>query len=94
MKHPTSVIKGVQLTEKGTMLSESRNQYLLRVSRDANKIEIKKAVQDRFNVSVLAVNTMNFQGKKKLARNRRVNKRPDWKRAVVTLKPGDRLDVV
>ena len=94
MKHPASIIKGVQVTEKGTDLAESLNQFVLRVNPDANKIEIQKAVEDRFNVTVLAVNTMNYQGKTTVLRNRRKTKKPDWKRAVVTLKTGDRIDVV
>lgn len=94
MKHPGLIIKGVQLTEKGTSLSETRNQYLVRVATDANKIEVKQAVEAHFNVTVLAVNTMNYQGKIRVLRNRRTASKPDWKRAVVTLKAGDRIDVI
>lgn len=94
MKHVGSIIRVVQQTEKGTDLGEKRNQYLLKVHGGANKIEIKRAVEDQFNVTVRAVNTMNMKGKKRILRNRRTVHGSDWKRAVVSLKAGDRIDVV
>lgn len=93
MKHQNTIIKGILVTEKGTDLAEL-NKYLVEVDRAANKIEIKKAVQELFNVTVLAVNTQRYKGKKKVLRNRRTIQLPDWKRAVVTLKAGDRIDVL
>jgi len=94
MKHPTEIIKGVMQTEKGLALQEKQNRYLVEVDRAANKAEIKKAVEDFFNVTVLAVNTQNYAGKKRMLRNRRVVQGPDWKRAVVTLKAGDKIDLL
>ncbi len=94
MKHPTEIIKGVMQTEKGLSLQEGQNRYLVEVDRAANKAEIKKAVEDFFNVTVLAVNTQNYAGKKRMLRNRRVVQGPDWKRAVVTLKAGDKIDLL
>ena len=94
MKHPTEIIKGVMQTEKGLSLQERQNRYLVEVDRAANKAEIKKAVEDFFNVTVLAVNTQNYAGKKRMLRTRRVVQAPDWKRAVVTLKPGDKIDLL
>ncbi|MGI5869580.1 MAG: 50S ribosomal protein L23 [Kiritimatiellia bacterium] len=91
MKHVNDIIKGIITTEKGTALQE-QNRYMLRVAKAANKIEIKKAVEDLFNVTVLAVNTQNYDGVNKVLRNRRTVKTPDWKRAIVTLKPGDQID--
>ena len=88
-----NIIKSVQITEKGSALSEM-NKYLLIVDRNANKTEIKKAVASLFNVTVLAVNTQLYKGKPKMLRTRRVVKTPDWKRAVVTLKAGDRIDTL
>lgn len=93
MKHPDSIIKSVQITEKGTELS-ALNKYLIEVDRSANKTEIKKAVASLFNVTVLAVNTQRYKGAFKTLRNRRVIKTPEWKRAVVTLKAGDRIDTL
>ena len=93
MKHPNSIIKSIQVTEKGTQLS-ALNKYLVVVDRNANKIEIRKAVADLFNVTVVAVNTQRYKGVEKTLRNRRVVKTPEWKRAVVTLKAGDRIDTL
>jgi len=93
MKHTNSIIKSVQTTEKGTQLS-TLNKYLIIVDRNANKIEIKKAVASLFNVTVVAVNTQRYKGVEKTLRNRRVVKTPEWKRAVVTLKAGDRIDTL
>ena len=94
MKHPTEIIKGVMQTEKGLSLQEGQNRYLVEVDRAANKAEIKRAVEDFFNVTVLAVNTQNYAGKKRMLRNRRVVQGPDWKRAIVTLKAGDKIDLL
>ena len=93
MKDPGSIVKGIQVTEKGTNLRERENKYLFRVDLSANKIEIKRAVETMFNVSVAAVSTMKYLGKKKRERTARYGKRPDWKRAVVTLKEGSKIDL-
>ena len=94
MKHENEIIKAVMQSEKGLALQEKQNRYMLRVDRAANKAEIKKAVEDFFNVTVLSVNTQNYEGKKRTLRNRRVVQAPDWKRAIVTLKPGDKIDLL
>ncbi len=94
MKHPSEILKSVMQTEKGAALQEKQNRYMVRVDRAANKAEIKKAVEDFFNVTVLSVNTQNYEGKKRTLRNRRVVQAPDWKRAIVTLKPGDKIDLL
>ena len=94
MKHASEIIKAVMQSEKGLALQEKQNRYMLRVDRAANKAEIKKAVEDFFNVTVLSVNTQNYEGKKRTLRNRRVVQAPDWKRAIVTLKPGDKIDLL
>ena len=94
MKHTNDIPKAVMVTEKGTTMQEEQNRYMLHVARAANKIEIKKAVQDFFNVTVLAVNTQNYLGKTKVLRNRRTVKGQDWKRAIVTLKQGDKIDLL
>ena len=94
MKHPSEIIKGVMQSEKRLALQEKQNRYMVRVDRAANKAEIKKAVQDFFNVTVESVNTQNYEGKKRTLRNRRVVKAPDWKRAIVTLKAGDKIDLL
>lgn len=93
MKHAHSIVRGVRVTEKATALS-ALNKYLIEVDRAANKIEIRKAVQDLFNVTVLAVNTRRNKGETRTLRNRRRIQTPDRKFAVVTLKAGDRIDVL
>lgn len=93
MKHPNSIIRAVQITEKADSLGHL-NKYFLEVDRAANKYEIKQAVQDLFNVTVLDVNTLRRKGEARMLRNRRTITTPEWKRAVVTLKAGDRIDVI
>jgi large subunit ribosomal protein L23 len=93
MKHPNSIIRAVQLTEKGESLGHLR-KYFVEVDRAANKYEIKQAVQDLFNVTVLDVNTLRRKGETRTLRNRRTIVTPEWKRAIVTLKEGDRIDVI
>ncbi|MBP5543838.1 MAG: 50S ribosomal protein L23 [Kiritimatiellae bacterium] len=87
------IIKRVMVSEKGTLLAE-KNQYALEVAPGANKSEIRKAAEAMFGVHVLAVNTQNYAGKKRMLRNRRVVQASDWKRAIVTLKAGERIEAV
>ena len=93
MKHAGAIIRKIQLTEKGTLLSESQNKYIFRVEPSANKMEIKRAVEGLFRVSVTKVNTMRYKGKRKRERTVRYGNRPDWKKAIVTLRDGDRIDM-
>jgi large subunit ribosomal protein L23 len=93
MKHGGSVIRRIQVTEKGALLSERDNQYLFEVAPWANKLDVKRAGEDLFKVSVTGVNTMRYAGKRKRERTARYGKRADWRRAVVTLKQGDRIDL-
>ncbi len=92
MKH-AEIIKCVQVSEKGTMQAES-NQYILEVATSANKVEIRKAVEAQFGVHVLSVNTQNYMGKTRTLRNRKTVKASDWKRAIVTVKAGERIEAV
>ena len=94
MKPLGDIIKKVQMTEKGSGLTADNNQYLLQVALTANKVEIRRAVEELFSVKVTSVNTMRYTGKTRVLRNRRTAKRPDWKRAVVTLKTGDQIELV
>jgi len=94
MKDPYAVIKTVLVTEKGTDLAARNNQYLFSVARDANKIEVRHAVESLFGVKVLTVNTMNRKGKRKRNRRWQMGRRPHWKRAVVTLRQGDRIELL
>ena len=94
MKHQNHILKGVLFTEKAMAMQESDNRYMLEVAKAANKHEIKKAVEDFFNVTVLAVNTQNQKEKRRVLRNRRTVKGREWKRAIVTLKDGDKIDLL
>jgi len=85
------IIKTVRLTEKGTRQSEKYNQYTVVADRRANKYQIKQAVQELFKVKVLRVNTMNVAGKLRRQRTHQAGKSPDWKKAIVTLKEGDKI---
>ena len=91
-KDARTIIRKVLITEKGTILRELRNQYFFEVDRDANKIEIKRAVESIFNVKVDAVQTMQLRGKVK-RQGRYVGKRNDWKKAIVTLKPDQKIEL-
>jgi large subunit ribosomal protein L23 len=94
MKDLFDIIETASLTEKASLLSEKLNKYVFRVSPKANKIEIKRAVEQIFNKKVVAVNTANYEGKKKRERRADFGRKPHWKKAIVTLKEGDKIDLV
>jgi len=79
------------ITEKGTRLIE-QGQYTFEVHREANKIQIREAVEKTFNVKVKAVNTMNMPRKER-RRGRVVGSVPGWKKAIVTLQAGQTIDI-
>ena len=91
MKDIYGVIRRPVVTEKSNIQKEESNKVTFEVDRKANKIEIKNAVQGLFNVKVVDVNIMNFRGKKKRV-GRVMGRKSDWKKAVVTLKPGDKIE--
>ena len=88
---PVDVIKGLRQTEKGVRIEKNR-QYVLRVSKDANKLQIKEAVEAAFNVTVEKVNTQRYQGKWRRL-SRRGGRRPDWKKAIVTVAEGQKVEL-
>ena len=91
MKRLYDIILTPLFTEKGAKLKETDNKVLLKVAKGANKIEIKKAVEEIFKVKVDSVRTINYKGKQKRL-GRYEGKRPDWKKAIVTLREGEKLD--
>ena len=91
MKELQTIIRRPWITEKSTRQKEEGGQYVFEVHRDANKIEIQAAVERLFKVKVLQVRTSNVMGKIKRL-GKRYGKRPDWKKAIITLKEGDRID--
>ena len=86
-----NVIKEPHIAEKGNLQKELFNQITLKVDRRANKVEIKKAVEMMFKTKVLDVKTLNMKGKKRRV-GRSVGKRPDWKKAIVKLAPGENVE--
>ena len=90
MKDARTIIKGMLVSEKGTLLNEKHNKYLFRVDTKANKVEIRQAIEEIFKVKVVGVNTSNHQGKWKRVRLI-PGRTAAWKRAVVTLKAGDKI---
>ena len=93
MSDAYDIIQTVQLTEKATLLSEKLNKYVFRVRPSANKIQIKQAVEQLFKKKVLSVNTANYAGKKKRERTASFGRKPHWKKAIVTLKQGDKIEL-
>ncbi len=94
MKDPYQIIKYPLITEKSTILREDKNKYTFRVDKRANKIEIKRAVETIFpDVEVLSVNTINVLGKPKRSRYNQRGKRSDWKKAIVTLRSEDTIEI-
>ena len=87
------VIKRVLITEKGSALSV-QNRYLLEVAKDATKPQIAEAAEKKFGVHVLAVRTANMKGGVKYIRGtRRTTVEPTWKKAIVTVKAGERVEL-
>ncbi len=85
------IIKRPLVTEKTTQQREVLNQYTFEVDRRANRVEIRRAVEQIFSVQVAAVKTAQVKGKVK-QRGRITGKRKDWKKAIVTLAPGQRIE--
>ena len=85
------IIKTVRVTEKGTKQGDELNQYMVVADRRANKIQIRQAVQELFKVKVIKVNTLNVRGKPRRQRTTQAGTTPDWKKAIVTLKEGDKI---
>ena len=90
-KDAHDIVRRPLITEKGTDITGKHNGYTFLVAPDANKAEIKRAVEQLFEVKVLSVRTMIRHGKLK-GRARLKRRMPDWKRAVVTLKAGDSVE--
>ena len=88
-----SIIKSPVVTEKGTDDTARRNAYHFKVPTDANKVEIRQAVENLFGVHVSSVNTLRVRGKTR-RRGWVAGSRPDWKKAMVTLREGDVIDIL
>jgi large subunit ribosomal protein L23 len=91
-REPRTIVRSALITEKGTRIRENKNGYLFEVARDANKIEIKQAVEAIFSVKVDSIRTLRVHGKPKRM-GRYAGHRSDWKKAVVTLKKGQTIEL-
>jgi large subunit ribosomal protein L23 len=86
------IIRYPRVTEKGTRLKEKSNVLTFEVRTDANKLQVRKAIEGIFKVKVADVTTVNIAGKRKRM-GMRQGRRSDWKKAYVTLKPGEKIDI-
>jgi large subunit ribosomal protein L23 len=93
MVEPHQIVQTASLTEKSTLMSEKQNKYVFRVNPKANKVQIKDAIERLFQKTVVDVNTCNYTGKEKRVRGP-LGRRPRWKKAIVTLKEGEKIDLI
>lgn len=93
MNEPYDLIQTIALTEKATLLSDKLNKYVFRVEPRANKLQIKHAIEKLFGKTVVSVNTCNYAGKKRRERRADAGRTAHWKKAIVTLKQGDKIDL-
>jgi large subunit ribosomal protein L23 len=91
MKGPQDIIRAPLISEKGSLLTENAQQVLFKVRPEANKIEVKQAVETLFKVKVVKVRMARYLGKIRRV-GRQMGRRPEWKKAYVTLKQGDKID--
>jgi len=87
-----SVVISPLVTEKGTIVGEKSNQVVFRIRPGASKAQIRNVIEDQFKVTVVKIRTANFLGKER-RRGRTVGRRPSWKKAYITLKQGDRIEI-
>ena len=92
MMEPRQIVRRALVTEKGTLIREAANQYLFEVDPKANKLQIKKAIEIIFSVKVENVRTVGMKGKTKRL-GVHVGRRPHWKKAIVTLKEGQSIEL-
>ena len=97
----TSIILRPILSEKGTLLSETQNKFIFQVEKQSNKLEIKKAVEEKFKVKIKKVATLNIKGKNKnmtIKSNGHIlrtnGNRSSWKKAIITLEKGFSIDML
>jgi large subunit ribosomal protein L23 len=88
------VIKTIRLTEKASLLGEQNNEFVFKVDSKTNKVEIKQAVEKIFGKTVIGVRTLNVLGKSRRAKRADAGRTNHWKKAIVRLKEGERIDLV
>ncbi len=94
MRDDAHIIRTICLTEKSNALAGALNKYVFNVDPSATKPQIKLAVERLLGKKVLSVNTCNYAGKRKRERRADYGRRPHWKKAIVTLGEGERIDLV
>ena len=87
-----SVVISPLVTEKGTVVGEKSNQVVFRIRPNASKAQVRDVIEDLFKVTVVKIRTANFLGKQR-RRGRTLGRRPNWKKAYITLKKGDRIEI-
>ena len=87
-----SVVISPLVTEKGTVVGEKSNQVVFRIRPNASKAQVRDVIEDLFTVTVVKIRTANFLGKQR-RRGRTLGRRPNWKKAYITLKEGDRIEI-
>ena len=94
MKDPYRIVIQPLLTERSTDLREDQKKYSFWVNKNANKIEIKHAIEAIFpGIRVVTVNTMTMRGKASRIRGNKESRRPDWKKAIISLRPEDSIEI-
>jgi large subunit ribosomal protein L23 len=87
-----AVVISPLVTEKGTIVGEKSNQVVFRIRPGTSKDQIRTVIEDLFKVTVVKIRTANFLGKER-RRGRTIGRRPNWKKAYITLKEGDRIEI-
>jgi large subunit ribosomal protein L23 len=94
MNEPYDIIKRVHLTEKASILADTEGKYVFKVKLGSNKVQIRQAIEKLFKKKVLKVNTARFGGKAKRGRTQHPGFTSDWKKAIITLAPGEKIEFV
>lgn len=93
MHRSTEIVRTVRLTEKSALLGEAYSKYVFEVAPSANKIQIRRAIEELFGKKVVSVNTSNYSGKLRRKRTAAEGVTSNWKKAVVTLAAGERIEL-
>ena len=92
---PNKIIESALISEKASLVGQNANTYVFKVNTSATKNQVKKAIEQKFDVNVLKVNILNVKGKTKRMMNLKgkIRKKSDWKKAYVSLKSEDRIEI-
>ena len=93
---PNKIIESALVSEKSSLVGQNSNTYVFKVNTSATKNQVKKAIEAKFDVNVTKVNILNVKGKTKRMMNLRgkIRKKSDWKKAYVSLKPEQRIEII